>query len=358
MKNSIKQALQTLKNDFGYPIFRDAKRFKAALLDTPIETDGKKVRFLLNTAVSEMHVYTRLESALVTNNIPFVVDQLVLEMSSDYMTDRSAAQVVIECFVELLGYVPESGTSPYKYSTQDRRTGSPSRRSEDREAGHLSRQDKGSALLSNLPQPTSTSKEISVGGVTKFGGFNWRILSLSSGNALLITEDALEFRVPHDTFNVVWEQCNLRKYLNSDFYNSFSRGEQSCILSARIKNTDNAQYGTSGGVDTDDKIFLLSIDEANKFFKNNSDRVANSEKHHWASWWWLRSPGKTSYSAAVVDSEGEVNVEGNSVYSLSSIFYEFGDKKHFVHNFHGLRPALLLNLATFAYGKKRRRSDD
>ena len=338
MKNSIQKVLQTLKNDFGVSIFTNPQRTKAALLDMPIETDGKKIRFILNTAVGEMHIYSRLESALVDNNF-IIIDKLVNEMSSDYMIDKAVAKAVVEAFVELLG--AEGGTGPL--SVQDN--------------GPVSLPS--AAIPDSLPQPASKDKPIKAGSVIKFGKYNWRVLRINGNNALIITQQVLECKVRHDTFSVIWEQSNLRKHLNSDFYNMFTPSEQGCINLAHIKNPDNARYGTSGGMDTDDRVFLLSIGEANTLFDNNTDRVANSEKHHWASWWWLRSPGKNSYSVAVVDSDGSVNVEGSSVYSLNCLNYGFGNKNRLVddHIFYGVRPALLLNLPTFTSPRKRRRTD-
>jgi len=86
MRNTIRQVLQKLHNDFigdSVSIFANPKRFKAALDDVQIETDAKKVRHLLNVAVRDMQAYACLESDLANN--PFVVDNLVSEMSSDYI---------------------------------------------------------------------------------------------------------------------------------------------------------------------------------------------------------------------------------------------------------------------------------
>ena len=47
-----------------------------------------------------------------------------------------------------------------------------------------------------------------------------------------------------------------------------------------------------------------------------------------ASWWWLRSPGNDSYSAAYVDADGDLDVDGYYVH----------------HGTGGVRPALWLNL--------------
>jgi formylglycine-generating enzyme required for sulfatase activity len=111
MKNTIKQILETLKNTFGDSIFTDPKRFKAALADVRIESDGKKIRNLLNIAICDIRAYSRLEKAFANKNL-FVVDNLVMEMSDDYTIKEDAAKIVIECIAELLGHAPEVESQP------------------------------------------------------------------------------------------------------------------------------------------------------------------------------------------------------------------------------------------------------
>ena len=105
-----------------------------------------------------------------------------------------------------------------------------------------------------------------------------------------------------------------------------------------IKNEDNSEYRTSGGNDTEDKVFLLSEKEAETLFSNDDERIAkatgyaeksgvyvNEEK---AADWWLRSPGDYSDYAAEVLSNGWVFRDGYFVNRSTE----------------GVRPALHLNL--------------
>ena len=121
------------------------------------------------------------------------------------------------------------------------------------------------------------------------------------------------------------EHCDLRRWLNNEFMNgAFTVEEQNLVQKIRNDNPDNAEYGRSGGNPTDDSVFLLNIDEANRYFKGYEARQCQSTK--WAreqgacvndngrGWWWLRSPGNFSDRAAnVVD--GSVNVYGFNVNS-------------------------------------------
>ena len=54
----------------------------------------------------------------------------------------------------------------------------------------------------------------------------------------------------------------MRKYLNRDFYQSFSEFDRGEDLKAVTK--DN--YSTNGGNPAADKVFLLSIEEVIKYF--------------------------------------------------------------------------------------------
>ena len=151
----------------------------------------------------------------------------------------------------------------------------------------------------------------------------WLILSVDDGQALVTSLKMLEVKQYHkEQAEVTWEDSSLREWLNEDFYkNAFTEEEQDQILSVTIHTPDNPKFGTSGGNDTQDQIFLLSIDEAESLFstgksragemtvwtKNNSDKVKASES------WWLRSSGEDPRYAAYVYKSGEAAPAGNQV---------------------------------------------
>ena len=172
-----------------------------------------------------------------------------------------------------------------------------------------------------------TVESLQVGSVIQFGGYDWRVLDVQGNKALIITEHIIEQR-PYNVDNkdVTWETCTLREYLNGEFLQKFSAEDQARIAETRINNPNNQQYGTNGGNDTNDKIFLLSIEEANRYFSSDSERIAKVANGT-ASWWWLRSPGLLSFGAAGVHDDGLVNVAGGVVSDGG-----------------GVRPALYLNL--------------
>ena len=66
--------------------------------------------------------------------------------------------------------------------------------------------------------------------------------------------------------DVVWESSTLRQWLNGDFYQKyFTENEKRSILTTHLQNSNNPLYNTNGGSDTDDKIFLLSIEDIEKY---------------------------------------------------------------------------------------------
>jgi len=98
------------------------------------------------------------------------------------------------------------------------------------------------------------------------------VLKTYSNRALLITENIIERRPYNDKYvDTSWENCALRKYFNGELYDSFSKEEEALIAETSISNNNNPWYGTIGGRDTKDKMFLLSIEEVIYYFGDSGD---------------------------------------------------------------------------------------
>ncbi|MCL2336048.1 MAG: DUF6273 domain-containing protein, partial [Firmicutes bacterium] len=138
----------------------------------------------------------------------------------------------------------------------------------------------------------------------------WLVLDVQPDRALLIARDCL-LQAPYneEQKTVTWKQCTLRKNLLPQLLTQiFDATEQNNVLSSNNRNPDNENYGTPGGADTEDKLFLLSIDEVKKYFPYDEARVAHLNGK--AVFWWLRSPGLSSYLAAFVSTGGLVSGNG------------------------------------------------
>ena len=81
---------------------------------------------------------------------------------------------------------------------------------------------------------------------------------------LLISEQVLDTRAYNEESKVItWENCSLRKWLNSEFIDeAFSDEERSKILDTKVTADRDTFYSGDPGNDTIDKVFLLSVKEA------------------------------------------------------------------------------------------------
>ncbi len=160
----------------------------------------------------------------------------------------------------------------------------------------------------------------------------WKVLAKEDNRILLISEYGLDSQ-PYDTSreNGTWQTCSLRKWLNSYFISSaFTGEEQSLIETSTVTADKNPEYNTDPGKDTQDKIFLLSIQEAQQYFNSDAERLAKATPYTLGkgvyvndvtngSNWWLRSPGQEPYTAAFGVHDGGIGLYGIYVDGYSPI---------------------------------------
>jgi hypothetical protein len=200
------------------------------------------------------------------------------------------------------------------------------------------------------------SETIKIGAVIKFGKYDWRVLEVQDGRALILSENNIRSCYYNGQYaDVTWETCVPRKILNGEFLEKFKE-QQSRIIKTRIINNNNLWYGTPGGRDTDDKIFLLCLEEADKYFGNSGDYlnkrgnfspdnnvggISNNYDSNrkgksgffGENSWWLRSPGHSNSYAAIVNRGGSILVSGIKVFVYENSYAVCG-----------VRPALWLSL--------------
>lgn len=169
----------------------------------------------------------------------------------------------------------------------------------------------------------------------------WTVLAFRGDRALLISRYVLDSKPYNGTDEAVtWETSTLRAWLNGAFYNSaFSEEEGKRILPVTPGNDDNGLFGTHGGRSTEDKVFLLSFEDACAYFTSEKDRVVGGTEYAYAQGlgrvtqrvideyqvyydlpltegtcnWWLRSPGEAPDCAALIGFEGSVDWYGSCV---------------------------------------------
>ena len=200
----------------------------------------------------------------------------------------------------------------------------------------------------------------------------WKVLDKKNGHILLLSRYGLDCqKYNEEQPGVTWETCTLRIWLNSYFLNeAFSETEKSAIPTVTLSNPDNPNFGTEGGNDTQDQVFLLSLQEMQQYFdlsdtwtdyNGNNHDVTGSQYYisgskdvitsptayakaleayvstglhdaqgFFACFWWLRSPGENSSYAAGVGTDGKVHAGGFVVVGAHD----------------AVRPALWVNLAS------------
>ncbi len=180
---------------------------------------------------------------------------------------------------------------------------------------------------------------IKVGDVVVFGEYQqdldttngnepieWEVLDVSNNRALLLSKYVIECKAYNEeVVEFTWETCSLRSWLNGEFYDTaFDEDEKHRIAEVTLSNPDNAYYGTEGGNDTNDKIFLLSMEEIFKYYGDDwydpedwySEcqslrtpatvfvKFNTSYNFDDGADWYLRTPGDNNYVTCGVDSLG------------------------------------------------------
>ena len=148
----------------------------------------------------------------------------------------------------------------------------------------------------------------------EFGGHEWLVMEERGGNAMLLLADVLPARPFHgELVEITWENSDIRGYLNGPFLRSFDEEDRARIVETRVFNHDSADFGTSGGNDTYDYVFLLSLAEAQLYFVNVDERIGRTDARGRNRVWWLRSPGLYPELAATVLADGTSGLRGSGV---------------------------------------------
>lgn len=210
----------------------------------------------------------------------------------------------------------------------------------------------------NNDKISTLGKNSKVGDYVAFGSYEqdgdtsngketieWLVLDVQDGKALIISKYALDCKPYNEAgADVTWETCTLRTWLNNDFYETaFSDSEKNEISTTNVASENNPNYDTEAGNSTQDKVFLLSIGEAEKYFSSGNERMCKPTQYAvtqgiWQCdepgksyddncYWWIRTPGYLQYMTSYVD-----YFEGGFSDDSASI------------SIYGVRPALWVNI--------------
>ena len=201
---------------------------------------------------------------------------------------------------------------------------------------------------SKLKYEQAIIKKAKVGDIVYFGTYEqdndttngkedieWLVLAKENNRALVISDKALDCQPYNSSYtSVTWENCPLRKWLNNDFINAaFSDDEKAMIPTVTVSADKIPKYDTDPGNATKDKVFLLSIVEAEKYFAFDGARRCVPTEYAISNGafaldeyfkdgkatcrWWLRSLGYSQRNVASVDYDGDVFEYGYSVHDDS-----------------------------------------
>ncbi|MDO5295370.1 MAG: DUF6273 domain-containing protein [bacterium] len=146
----------------------------------------------------------------------------------------------------------------------------------------------------------------------------WRVLQNDKHDVLAVTVRGIDYLTYSDSpMGQTWQYSAVRRWLNGEFLQeAFTESERLCLADAHIITRDNPQFNTPGCA-TYDKVFLLSIEEAQRYFRDDDDRVCKATDYannlsDWqyadqTNWWWLRSPGRSLSYASIVSQEGAID---------------------------------------------------
>ena len=146
----------------------------------------------------------------------------------------------------------------------------------------------------------------------KWQVIEWRVLAKENNKMLVVSKYGLESR-RFDSSSNEWKNSEIRQWANNEFYNkAFNENDKKYI-----KSFDG------------DNLFLLSEEEAEKYFANDESRKCKATEYaikqgadvadNGYSYWWLRSLiTNSSYSIYCVDVDGDI--QDDRIYHDSRVF--------------------------------------
>jgi hypothetical protein len=196
----------------------------------------------------------------------------------------------------------------------------------------------------------ATAEQVQVGDTVYMGQYPvasssceplaWRVLAKENDRILMITKACIDWRRYHPGGSVSWAHSDLRYDLQFLAEDLFTKAEWERVLETEVftaltriqseEDQEKAEQTLDAGERSVDRLFLLSVYEAARYFANDSDRKCsgtpyavskgcynNGEQN--GACWWLRNCGYHASYAAEVLPWGEINGSGDEVDEESGV---------------------------------------
>lgn len=165
-------------------------------------------------------------------------------------------------------------------------------------------------------------------GYFQYEPIKWRVLSINEDgtDAFVMADEVIDLtNYYHDnSVEITWEKSNVREWLNNTFLTTaFNEAEINAIKETTVTTADNKWSGEAGGNDTDDKVYLPSIEEMleTAYGFSSDEKEGDTRRVTTADFaeaggtpkdpvagamvYWLRSPGVAKGCPAQVGDWGE-----------------------------------------------------
>ena len=148
----------------------------------------------------------------------------------------------------------------------------------------------------------------------------WSVLTQNGSEALLMADKIIDSKRYNENYSpVTWDNSDVRTWLKGDFKNKIFTTEQfdNILINKTISTTEGG-----ASVTTNDKVILLSSDDADNYFIDNSTRRTSVTPYSGNIMsiagdangpWWLRGRGTGDYNTRYISANGAIDYSGREV---------------------------------------------
>ena len=161
----------------------------------------------------------------------------------------------------------------------------------------------------------------------------WLVLDENESGMLLLSRKVIEGKPFHEkNVKIYWKDCTLRQWMNTEFYNElFNAEEKKRVIKADLENYESPERDSKVINHTEDYVFLLSFQDAKKYFYRSIDiaawyesylskkEILNISTEQGTAHWWLRTSGKDPRWITGVGYTGTLSDGGNSPETTAGI---------------------------------------